>query len=100
MFAILQHRGLDVCGTPWGKQLGAGLFEFRIRVERGSVTAQLPPEKVLLRILCHAHGERVILLLAGYDKGSDPSHRRQQAEIAEARRRLADWMARVRSADR
>ena len=28
---VLSHRGIDVCGTEWGKQLGEGLFEFRIR---------------------------------------------------------------------
>ena len=40
---------------------------------------------------CHAHGKRVILLLGGYDKGRDPSPRRQKREIASARARLADW---------
>ncbi len=28
---VLSHRGVDVCKTEWGKQLGEGLFEFRIR---------------------------------------------------------------------
>jgi hypothetical protein len=28
---VLSHRGIDVCRTEWGKQLGEGLFEFRIR---------------------------------------------------------------------
>jgi hypothetical protein len=32
----------------------------------------------------------VILLLHGYDKGADPAPRRQQREIAEARRGLRD----------
>lgn len=28
---VLSHLGVGVCGTEWGKQLGGGLFEFRIR---------------------------------------------------------------------
>jgi hypothetical protein len=44
--------------------------------------------------LCHAHGQRLILLLAGYDKGEQPSPRRQQAEIDLARTRLAEWQRR------
>jgi hypothetical protein len=28
---VLTGLGLDVCGTEYGKQLGSGLFEFRIR---------------------------------------------------------------------
>ena len=49
------------------------------------------PEKVLLRLFVHFHGQRVILLLHGYDKGADDSPRRQQREIAEARKRLCAW---------
>jgi hypothetical protein len=52
---------------------------------------------VLLRVFCHAHGHRVILLLAGYDKGADPSRKRQQREIDVARRRLADFQAQERA---
>lgn len=36
---------------------------------------------ILLRIFCHAHSKKVILPLAGYDKGKEPSVRRQSAEI-------------------
>jgi hypothetical protein len=49
---------------------------------------------VLLRVLCHAYGSRVILLLAAYDKGADPSKKRQQREIATARRRLREFRSR------
>lgn len=80
---ILQERGVSVCGTPFGRQLGAGLFEFRLR-----------SEGVLVRIFCHAFGDQLILLLGGYDKGSDPSSRRQAAEIETARRHLAEWRQR------
>ncbi|MGC3999730.1 MAG: hypothetical protein QM767_20695 [Anaeromyxobacter sp.] len=36
-------------------------------------------------------GNKVVLLLAGYDKGADTSPRRQDEEIAVARQRLAAW---------
>jgi len=51
-----------------------------------------------LRGFCHARGDRVVLLLGGYDKGADPSRRRQQREIETARRRLADFLRREASA--
>ncbi len=55
-----------------------------------------PNEKVLLRLFVHFHGTKVVLLLGGYDKGADPKPRRQQREIAEARRLLAQFKARQR----
>lgn len=84
MREILQQQGVQVCGTPFGRQLGGGLFEFRLR-----------ESELLLRVFCHAHGERVVLLLHGYDKGADSSSKRQSREIAEARRRLARWRQRL-----
>lgn len=68
------------------KRLGHGLFEFRLR-----------EEGLLLRVFCHAYGDRVVLLLSGYDKGEDPGQRRQEMEIAEARRRLEAWRRRRRA---
>ncbi len=94
MNEVLQHLGVGVCETKFGRQLGGGLFEFRVRVDAGSVQPGLPPEKVLLRVFCHAHGNRIVLLLGGYDKGEDPSAKRQQAEIELARKRLAEWRSR------
>ena len=84
MFRILQTLGVDVCRTAFGRQLGQGLFEFRLR-----------EDKLLVRIFCHAHGDRLILLLAGYHKGRDPSAKRQEREIALARARLRDWRSRT-----
>jgi phage-related protein len=54
---ILQEQGMGVCGTAFWRQLGGGLFEFRLR-----------EGKLLLRAFCHAYGDKVILLLAAYDK--------------------------------
>jgi hypothetical protein len=103
--------GLDVCSTEHGKALGEGLFEFRIRHdeptirrktgERSSAAGRSTP--VLLRLFCHAYGERIVLLLGGYDKGSDPSRRRQDGEIRTARQRLRSFKlraARRKSAER
>jgi hypothetical protein len=96
MREILQVLGVDVCDSKWGKQLGEGLFEFRIRMEESEVSDRLPPEKILIRAFCHAHGAKMVLLLAGYDKAEDPSKKRQNKEIEEARRRLRDWRQRHR----
>jgi len=82
---ILQEQGMGVCGTAFGRQLGGGLFEFRLR-----------ESDLLLRAFCHAYGEKVILLLAAYDKSEDPSAKRQKKEIELARRRLTDWQQRQR----
>jgi hypothetical protein len=51
---------------------------------------------MLLRMFFHVHGDRLILLLAGYDKGKADSKREQQAQIAIARSRLKEWRARQR----
>lgn len=94
----LQVLGVGVCATQFGKQLGEGLCEFRLRYDLAELRHRFEgrdpdpqsgtSEEVLLRVFFHAHGDRVVLLLHGYDKGADPSTRRQQREIAEARRRL------------
>jgi hypothetical protein len=101
MQVILQHLGVAVCGTEFGKQLGGGLFEFRLRSDlRDRVRRGEEARRFLFRVFCHAHGDRLILLLAAYDKGEDPSPRRQNAEIALARARLRDWQRRRTSPHR
>jgi hypothetical protein len=44
-----------------------------------------------LRVFCHAYGNRIVLLLGGYNKAKDDSAKRQNAEITEAKRRLTKW---------
>lgn len=100
----LALRGLDLARTEWLKPLGGGLHEFRVRHDAAEVVRRFGGDpgkktvrgKVLLRVFVHFHGERVILLLGGYDKGGDPKERRQQREIAEARRLLAQFKERQR----
>lgn len=98
---VLKVHGTDVCETEWGKNLGDGLYEFRIRHPAGAIQRMFPPTKairnllgkvpdgdkdanVLLRIFFTTYGSGVILLLSGYDKGRDPSSARQRAEIKKA----------------
>lgn len=104
---ILARQGTNVCETEFGKTLGQGLFEFRLRHTRDELQAKtqphLPspaqgspdPTKVLLRVFFAVYGDKIVLLLGGYDKGKDPTKRRQNHEIAEARKRLKDHQAQL-----
>jgi hypothetical protein len=105
MRRVLQTHGPAVARSGWGRSVEKGIFEFRLRMngkEIVNLEAELhgisedeardrfglnPSEDVLLRVFCATRAGAVVLLLHAYDKGEDPSKRRQQAEI-EARRRL------------
>jgi hypothetical protein len=103
---VLSVRGIDLVRTEWLKALGEGLHEFRVRHDADEVArmfgGDMPeevegqPEKVLLRVFVHFYGQKVVLLLGGYDKGDDPKERRQQREIAQARRLLGQFKERQR----
>lgn len=101
---VLAERGIDLVRTEWLKALGEGLHEFRIRhtaaetarMFGGDPAAIHPPGAVLLRVFVHFYGSKVVLLLGGYDKGDDPSPRRQQREIKQARRLLTQFRERQR----
>ena len=95
VYRLLQRYGAGVCDTELGRQLGGGLFEFRLRLR-----ADADGESALIRVFCHAAGDRVILLLGGYDKGRDASRRRQSHEIRVARRRLSEHLRRQQAAER
>jgi hypothetical protein len=102
---VLAYEGIGVCGSSWGKWVrdAPGVFEFRVRHDAATILRErgLPVPQhlretdtdILLRVFCHAHGKKVILLLAGYDKGKEPSARRQNAEIKRANARLTRWKA-------
>lgn len=116
MRQMLQVHGPGVSRTAWGRPVAPGIFEFRVRMSGKEVVnreAEIhgisaleararfnlnPSEDVLLRVFCTAYGQKIVLLLHGYDKGEDPSKRRQQREIEEARRRLAAFRRRTRGA--
>ena len=97
---ILGRQGIDVCAGEWGRPLGAGLYEFRVRRSLRAITALagLEPEDpagtdrpVLLRVFCTFYGDKIVLLFHGYNKQKDPSQKRQQREIAKARKALQRW---------
>ncbi len=90
MNEVLQRHGVNVVGErSWGRQLGQGLFEFRL--DRTVKTDDHVAERIVLRVFCHAYGDRKVLILHGYDKAKSPASRRQQREIEVARSRLAAW---------
>lgn len=100
---VLQPYGIDICQGEWGKALDKGLYEFRIRRSLNTILneygqhndkqrlATFPDHQVLLRVFCTFHGSKIVLLLGGYDKGKDPSPKRQQKEIQRARKQLTQW---------
>lgn len=100
---ILMPLGMNICETEWGKPLKDGLYEFRIRRSLSTLVNLGKPEgegeslpawankTVLLRIFCTFHGDRIVLLFQGYDKGQDSSEKRQELEIKQARKHLRAW---------
>jgi hypothetical protein len=95
---VLARRGLAVMETEFGKALGGGLYEFRLRwsaaevqrkVEGVSAETAAKAEKIMLRVFFCTSGRKIILLLSGYDKARDPGDTRQGKEIARARKLLA-----------
>jgi hypothetical protein len=97
---VLGEQGLAVVGTEWAKSLGQGLYEFRLRwtasevrhkAGRASDDAANKAAKILLRVFFCTAEQKVILLLSGYDKARDDSARRQDREIARARKLLDAW---------
>lgn len=100
----LEKQGIGLAGTAWLKPLKDGLYEFRVRSTAAEIVrmyadaGHVPPDdtdSILLRVFVAFHGSRVVLLLDGYDKAVDPSPRRQQREIAAARKLLTAWKAQV-----
>ncbi len=98
---VLTPLGLAVCNTEYGKALGRGLYGFRIRHDERTIRAKAGAPgtgarqgEVLLRVFFAAYADHVVLLLGGYDKGDDPSGRRQSREIEQARARLRSFKLR------
>lgn len=92
-------------GSDFGKNLGGGLYEFRVDQDAEQILRKTgrhpkrePDEgKILLRLFFHAHGNRLILLLAGYDKAEHTSKAYQNKEIEAARKLLDHWKRRRRA---
>ena len=104
---VLAYQGISVCGSSFGRHIPGykGLFEFRLNKDADEILGQLDPskvsrkssksERILIRILCHAYGDKIVLLPGGYDKSRDTSKKRQQKEIKIAAKRLADFKRRA-----
>jgi hypothetical protein len=95
---VLAVEGIAICDTEWGKALGGGLYEFRVRRSLATILSSAgiastgrARRTVVVRVFCSFSGNKVVLLLGGYDKLRDPSTKRQQREIAAARSTLAAW---------
>jgi hypothetical protein len=94
---VLAQQGIDVCRSDYGRPLGDGLYEFRVRRDESTIRKRKggatrgSSEAVLLRFFFTVYGDRIVLLLGGYDKGDDPSTRRQDREIRRARKRLRSF---------
>ena len=100
---VLARQGNNVCATSWGKSLGGGLYEFRISKSIAAVCkeANIPvpvspnaKKSTLLRVFFAVEGSKMIVLLCAYEKGKDSSTRRQQREIAKARKYLLEHRGR------
>ena len=93
---VLTPQGINVASNEFGRALGGGLYELRIRQTATEIRQRVaalssgevdyPPEAVLLRVFFCTAGHKLILLMSGYDKGQNPSDRRQNREIENARR--------------
>lgn len=99
---LLQVHGIDVCAGEWGKPLGRGLYEFRVRKSLRAILAGAGIDNdacgvdrsVLLRVFCTFYGDKIVLLYHGYNKKADPSDKRQQREITKARKLHEQWKQR------
>ncbi|MDH6422938.1 hypothetical protein [Aurantimicrobium minutum] len=99
---VLSVEGIGICSGEWGKPLGGGLYEFRIRKSLHAIESHTGPEtstkyspesqvQVLIRIFCTFHGDKIVVLHHGYDKKRDSSEKKQQQEIRTARKLHQEW---------
>lgn len=104
---VLVIHGPDICQGEFGKNLGGGLYEFRVRHSLRSIMKRAgrdwepdgpADDTVLLRVFCHFHGDRVILLISGLDKGKN--EKAQSREIERARKLLRAYQAEQKRAQK
>lgn len=102
---LVGAMGQNVCSTEFGKNLGGGLIELRLRQNEDQILKRVgqPPtqahpeddsEDILLRVFFHPHGDKQALVLHGYSKGKNSSKSHQQEQIAIAEGRLSRWKER------
>ncbi|WP_421628881.1 hypothetical protein [Corynebacterium pseudogenitalium] len=101
---VLAPLGIRICESEWGKSLGKGLFELRIRRSIDTILREHGPsgaadrvpkrwwkKRVLIRVYCTFHGDKIVLLLGGYNKLRASSSKQEQKEIRAARAALEQW---------
>ena len=100
---VLAVNGINLASGAWLKSLGSGLYEFRIRHSKSEIEGMYKAankglvrgaDALLLRIFVAFEGQKLIVLLGGYDKGKNDKQSFQQAQIEIARKRLRDWKRR------
>jgi hypothetical protein len=109
---ILAYDGPAVANnSSRGRRLGGGLYEFKIGLCAAQTAGLFPgregetepegpaKERTCLRVFFAVEGDRLLLLLAGYDKGSDDGRRRQDQETEIARHRLVAHRERKKRTD-
>jgi hypothetical protein len=91
---ILLVHGLELVDGDLIKNLGGGLYEFRVgptttrMMNKAGEGSKETHQKIALRVFLSFEGIRLIVLLGSYDKGANDSKSKQQSEIAQARRVL------------
>lgn len=104
---LVVPMGPGIVATEFGKNLGGGIVELRLRQGEGQLLKRVGKtpkeahpedtgEEIFLRIFFHAHGRKRALVLHGYDKGRNASKRYQQQQIGIAEARLARFKRRER----
>jgi phage-related protein len=97
----LARLGPEVARDPTqGERIsrsGRSVIEFKIRCDAKAYGC--PQEALHLRVFFIAKASQIVLL-HGYDKGTDSSEKRQQREIGEAFRRLTDYEQQKNRGDR
>jgi hypothetical protein len=100
---VLAVNGINLASGAWLRSLGSGLYEFRIRHSKNEIQGMYKAsnrglvggaEAILLRIFVAFEGQKLVVLLGGYDKGKNDKQSFQQAQIEIARKRLRDWKRR------
>lgn len=100
---VLAVNGINLASGAWLRSFGSGLYEFRIRHSKNEIQGMYKAsnrglvggaEAILLRIFVAFEGQKLVVLLGGYDKGKNDKQSFQQAQIEIARKRLRDWKRR------
>jgi phage-related protein len=102
---LVAYMGPEIVNTDFGKNLGGGIIELRLRQREEQILKRIGKEPkephpedegedILLRIFFHSHGQKRALVLHGYDKGQNSSERHQNQQIATAQKRLARFKER------